>query len=77
MLLEFTPAKLGNIAFMCFVYPLSSVDEAKNITVPDECNSTDSSVQSPMMTDDESNDVEGKKDTMRKRCLKHGRQLPI
>jgi len=56
VLLEITPVKLGNVGFVCVVYPLSSVDNAKTISVPDTCGpapASSSTTQSPtMMSED-------------------------
>ena len=37
MLLEFHPPQYGDVEFSCFVFGLSSMDDAVNITVPDTC----------------------------------------
>jgi len=37
VLLEFHPPQYGDVEFSCFVFGLSSMDDAVNITVPDTC----------------------------------------
>jgi len=63
VLLKFNPAELGNIEFICIAYPLSSIDDVQNISVPDRPTCDPPPVISPALVSLDSGNMSLENDT--------------